>query len=522
MTMRQVLWRRGPVARVWAGAGLALAVLMVGAAALAGGCDRGPKAQTGGAGGGTGGPAGTNQPPPAPDVYVRTVAASAAPVVYEYVGQTQASKTVEVRARVSGFIARRNFEEGGLVDEGTLLYKIDDRSFRADLQMAQAQLERGRVRLANAQRQLARIGELNKQGAASPKELDDWQTEEAQAAADVRLADAQVAQAQLNLSYTDVLSPLRGRAGLTLKNEGAYVDTGSNSLLTTVWQVDPIYVLFSIPEREWLQWKEDLASGAVRLTGAETRLQLVLLDGTTFPTEGKLDFFDATVNPQTGTATARGVFANPTLPQREGQRAAEEALKVGQFVRVRILGWERPSVLTVPQRAVIQTPTGSQVFVVGEDGKSAIRPVKTGSWVGDDWIITQGLKAGDRVIVEGFAKTPPGTPVHVAGEYAQAAPGAADSAARGTGSGNAAGTTATGNSPAKAAGSGGAGGAERQGQQGQAQGSAASPVGGSGATTGGPNGGPASGVGREPGRVAPGGGTGGGSGGGGRGAGGGG
>lgn len=384
-------------------------------------------------------------PPPPPEVTVQTVATRTVPVSYEFVAVTEASKVVEIRARVQGFLQSRNFEEGGLVDEGEMLYTIDPRSFQADLEIAKAQLGRGQARLQNASRQVARLAELAQQNAASPKELDDWQLEELQARADVRLAEANVALADLNVSYTRILAPMRGRIARTNKEPGALVDAGVNSLLTTVYQTDPMFVSFSIPERDWLRWREDVAAGRIRHPGIKTLtdvdrniphpttdpipVSITLLDGTPYPVQGQLNFLDATVSAETGTARARAVFDNTSRVRPDG-RVGDEALKPGQFVRAKILGWERPNSITVPQRAVTQTPMGGVVFVVDAEGRSAVRPVKTGDWLGDDWIILSGLKPGDKVIVEGFAKAPPGTPVKIAREYDPKA-GAGGSAAAG-------------------------------------------------------------------------------------------
>jgi membrane fusion protein (multidrug efflux system) len=356
-------------------------------------------------------------------VYVRTIAPTTVPVEYEFVGRTEASKVVEIRARVQGLILKRDFEEGALIEAGHVLYRIDPSSFEAEVEVARAQRERAHAQVVNAAKQAARLQELAKQEAATQKEIDDWTTTQVQAMADQRLWDAQIALAQLNLSYCTITSPLRGKVGRTLKDIGALVDSGSNSLLTTVWQVDPMYVTFSIPEREWLQWKEDVEHSRIRLRTPEASvLQIVLLDGTVYQTPGRMDFLDATVNSQTGTTTARGVFENRTLPPKPGATASEEALKPGQFVRVRVMGWERPNALAVPQRAVLQTPGGALVMVVGEGSKVEMRPIKTGTWFGNEWVVMEGLRPGDRVIVEGFAKAPPGTIVRIAGEYAHPDP----------------------------------------------------------------------------------------------------
>lgn len=369
-------------------------------------------------------PAPAAPPPPPAQVTVHTVSRTTIPMVYEFVGQTKATKTVEVRARVQGFLQSRGFVEGGYVDEGQTLFEIDPRSFRADLEVARANVAIAQARLDNATRQVGRLQELTKQGAASPKELDDWQTEQLQARASLRLSEANRALSELNLSYATVLSPLRGRVGRAMKDEGALVDSGANSLLTTVTQTDPMYVLFSIPEREWLTWRHDVDTGVVRLPGPDARkVELVLLDGTVYPQRGEFDFFDTQVNSQTGSVLARGVFPNTIDPELKDDR-----LKPGQFVRARIVGWERPNSIVIPQRCVLQNPAGAVVMLVDDKGIAQIRPVRLGTWRGDGWLILDGLNPGDRVISDGFMRARPGNPVTIVPENSATPPASGSSA----------------------------------------------------------------------------------------------
>lgn len=338
---------------------------------------------------------------PPPEVGVVTVAAARAPVSYDFVAQTEASKTVEVRARVQGFLLRWLFEEGGRVKEGDLLFEIDPRSFEADLEIARARLNQGEAQRFLAETTLQRLEQVAELGAVNPREMDEAQANLLNAKAAVRLAQGELANAELNMSYTKVLSPLNGRIGRAQKEQGSLVDPGSNSLLATVTQDDPIYVYFSIPEREILRWKQDVASG--RIVGPEpgrVPVAITLSDGTKYPHVGLINFVDVRTDPLTGTAVIRAA-----LPNSDG------TLQPGQYVKASILGWERVDAITVPQRAVVQLPMGPMVMVVGQKDTIEPRPVTLGSWFNDTWIIESGLKPGERVVVDGLVLARPGATV---------------------------------------------------------------------------------------------------------------
>lgn len=351
-------------------------------------------------------------PPPPPEVAVVTVAPTTIPVEFEYVGRTEASKTVEIRARVAGFLLERTFEEGKAVKEGDLLFKIDPRLYQADLEIAKARLAQAEAQERLAQMDVDRFREAAPTGATSQRELDEADTMLASARASVNLATAEVAKAELDLSYTTIMSPVTGVIGRALKDVGTYLDAGDKSLLAVATQTDPMYVTFGVSEREWLSWREDVERGVIRTNyvgpdgkppdpiNPDPPVRVALLDGTPYPEQGRMNYFDTSVNPETGSATARAEFPN-----------AADFLKPGQFVRATVYGWERPDSIVIPKRAVIQNPMGSIVMVVGTDEKVEVRPVKLGSWKGDGWLITSGLKAGERVIADGFAKAPPGTVV---------------------------------------------------------------------------------------------------------------
>ena len=353
-------------------------------------------------------PAGT---PPPSEVAVVEVQPRDLPATYEYVGQTAGSREVEVRARVTGILLKRNFREGARVSGGQSLFTIDPAPFRIALQRAEAELAAAEARLDQARRNTARLKPLAEAKAASQKDYDDAASAERIADADVRLAQARLAEARLNLEYTRVEAPIGGLTSRATQSEGTLV-SGPNVLLTTITQIDPIWVTFGIPEREHLAIRKAVDSGRLKLpggTGFDVKVRLS--DDSEFERKGRLDFTDVRVDPATGTTETRAELPNP------GAR-----LKPGQFVRVVLSGAVRPNAIVVPQRAVLEGPQGKFVYVVDAQGKAEVRPVEVGDWQGDDWIIHEGLKAGDKVIVDGVMKIGPGAPVRIAGAQPAGAP----------------------------------------------------------------------------------------------------
>ncbi len=347
-------------------------------------------------------------PPPA--VTLAPVELKSVSIEYEYVGTTEASKVVEVRARVQGFLETRSFEEGDFIQEGTKLFTIDPRSLKADKEIAVAHVEQAKARLELAQREVQRLRSVKVPGAVAETDLDVKLAEGTNAAAALRLAEAQLAKAELELSYTTVEAPLTGYIGKALKDIGSLVDPGQNSLLAVMQQVDPLYVGFHVSESDYLAWRRSVESGELVLSQGLSNpyLEIIFLDATVYDEKGTIDFAEVAVDISTGTVGLRGTFANP-----------DRKLKPGQFVKVHIKGWERPNSLSVPQRAVSQSPQGPFVYVVGPDNIVERRSIKVGPWAGDDWIILEGLQAGENVIVEGLTKVMPGIPVNP--EPAQAA-----------------------------------------------------------------------------------------------------
>lgn len=350
------------------------------------------------AGKGHGGGPGAGMPPA--EVNAVTVQPQALPVSFEYVGQTAGSREVEVRARVTGILLSRNFEEGRPVKKGQSLYTIDPAPIQAALNRAEADVAAAQARLEQARRNAARLKPLYAEKAVSQKEYDDTVSGELISAADLKAARARLAEAKLNLEYTRVESPVSGVASRSLRSEGSLV-SGPDVLLTTVMQVDPIWVNFGIPDTEQARLQKEAQAGRLNLP-KNFEVELRLADGSLYPRKGKVGFADVRISPATGTREARAEIPNPN-----------GVLRPGQFVRVILHGAARPNAFTVPQRAVLQGPQGKFVYVVDEKGTAQVRPVEAGEWAGEDWVITSGLKAGERVITDGVMKLGPGAPVKV-------------------------------------------------------------------------------------------------------------
>ncbi len=357
---------------------------------------------------------------PAPEVNVVTVAAKSLPVAYEYVGQTAGFREVEVRARVTGILLKRHYREGAPVKQGQSLFQIDPAPFQVALARVEADLASAEARQAQASREAERLKSVLDIKAVSRKEYDDAASSAEIAAADVKSARARLAEARLNLAYTRVESPINGVSSRSLRSEGTLV-SGPDVLLTTVTQVDPLYVIFGIPEAEQLRIRRDVEAKRLQLPdGGRFDVTLTLADNSVYGGQGKLDFTDVRVNQNTGTVEARAEVPNHGA-----------TLNPGQFVRVRLSGATRPDAITVPQRAVLEGPKGKFVYVVNADSKAEARPVQLGEWLGESWIVDSGLAPGDRVIVDGVMRIGPGAPVRIAAPGAPAGAGASPAPADG-------------------------------------------------------------------------------------------
>ena len=354
--------------------------------------------------GGKGGPMGGGMPPS--EVNVVTVQQQALPVTWEYTGQTAGSREVEVRARVTGILLSRNFKEGEPVKKGQSLFTIDPKPFEAALQRAVADVAAAEARLEQAKRNAARFKPLYAEKAVSQKEYDDAVSAEAIGDADLKAAQARLTEAKLNLAYTRVEAPVSGVTSRALPSEGTLV-SGPNVLLTSVVQVDPIWVNFGISDNEAAQLQKEARAGRLQLP-RNFEVELRFSDGSVYPHKGKLDFADVRVSTQTSTREARAEVPNPN-----------GLVRPGQFVRVVLKGAVRPKAVTVPQRAVLEGPQGKFVYVIDEKGTAQPRPVQVGPWSGDQWLVTEGLQGGERVIVDGVMKIGPGAPVKVAEKPAE-------------------------------------------------------------------------------------------------------
>lgn len=383
---------------------LTLAVTVVATLAVLAGCSRNGHAQ---------GPGNGGMPPAL--VAVETVKPVTVPVRFEFVGETAGSKEAEVRARVQGILERRTYQEGTPVKQGQLLFRIDPRPYAAQMQAAEADLARAEAQYAQARRHLERVKPLAGSKALSQREYDEAVSAAESGAASVKQAQARVTEARLNLGYTTVNAPVSGLASRALKSEGSLVSPGQDSLLTTISQLDPLYVNFGVSESEQRAMAKAVAgAGAIGANGKNPRAAAVTLklsDGSEYPVKGRLAFIDPGVNTQTGVFEARAEVPNP-----------DGALRPGQFVRIVVEGTPRPDVIVVPQRAVMDGPQGKFVYVAAksQDGKDVAlpRPVIVGDWVEiadqPQWIVEKGLASGDTVIVDGTAKIfpiPGGAPI---------------------------------------------------------------------------------------------------------------
>lgn len=376
---------------------------------LAAGCSKSPQKEQGP----------MAQMPP-PQVVVREVLPSTVPVSYEYIGQTLGSREVEVRARVTGHVERRLYDEGKLVKAGQPLFQLDARplalavsSAKAAVASAEADIARSEASAAQATRERERMAALAEAHAISRKEADDASSSaqitgaEVQAArARLEQARAQLKEAQLNMEYASITAPISGVAGRALRQEGALVNANSDSLLTTLIQLDPLYVTFNMVDADRQRMDREIAEGRLVLPKEGFKVRLRQTDGSQLGPIGHVNFVSSTVSSQTGTLEMRAVLANPG-----------NDIKSGLFVRVLLEGAQRPNALTISQRAVLEGPKGKMVMVAVKNKQGTLtaepRPIEVGEWVAgaDDeklWVVRSGLQPGDQVIIDGLMKLRPG------------------------------------------------------------------------------------------------------------------
>ncbi len=346
--------------------------------------------------------------PPPPEVYVTGVTQRDVPVYLELVGQAEGFQDVEIRARVEGFLETVNFQEGTFVKQGDLLYTIDRKPLEAIVAEGKASQATAEARLAKANNDVNRYTPLVAKQAVSKQELDNALAEQDASRSQVDAAKASVEKATLDLGYTRVSSPITGLVGTTQVKPGNLVGRGESTLLTTISQIDPILFKVGVTEADYLRVARQVTAAGKSSGGSREGIELTLADGTKYPQTGKINTVDRAVDPSTGTLGMELVFSNP-----------QQILRPGQFGRVRILLDTRRGALLVPQRAVQELQSIFSVAVV-EGDKVAFRNVKVGPRVDSLWVIEDGLKAGEQVVVEGLQRIQDG--MTVSAKPAPAAP----------------------------------------------------------------------------------------------------
>ncbi|AKP34595.1 efflux RND transporter adaptor subunit AcrA [Yersinia aleksiciae] len=339
----------------------------------------------------------------APEVGIVTLKAAPLNITTELPGRTSAFRVAEVRPQVSGIILKRNYVEGSDVTAGTSLYQIDPATYQAAYDSAKGDLAKAQAAAEIARLTVNRYKPLLGTNYISKQEYDQAVSDAMQANATVLAAKAAVETARINLAYTQVTSPISGRTGKSSVTEGALVTSGQATAMTTVQQLDPMYVDVTQSSDEYLRLKKELADGTLKQEGGKAKVRLLLENGTEYAETGTLEFSGVTVDETTGSITIRAIFPNPN-----------EALLPGMFVRARLDEGVRPDALLVPQQGVTRNPRGeATAMVVGADDKVELRTLVANQAIGDKWLVTEGLKAGDRLIVSGLQKIRPGVQVKV-------------------------------------------------------------------------------------------------------------
>ncbi|MFQ0813855.1 efflux transporter periplasmic adaptor subunit [Brucella anthropi] len=341
--------------------------------------------------------------PPPPQVFVTVVEPHDVPVTYEYAARISAYRDVQVRARVGGILLHRNFVEGTAVKAGDVLFEIDPAPYEAELEKAQAQVAQAEAQYQQSIRDAERAEQLVQQKVQSTAVRDSAFATRDLNKASVAAAKAQLRTAELNLSYTKVTAPISGITSLEQVNEGSLIGTdASSSLLTSITQLDPVYVNFSFTDTEAAEIDRLRAErGATGEDADRLKIKVVFGDGQAYDHEGTIDFTSSSLDTETGTLGARAVVENPN-----------RRLIPGQFVRAVILGIQVKDAITIPKAALLQGPQTQFVYVVNKDNVVEVRPITVARELSDAWLVSEGLNAGDRVITEGLVKAAPGKPVN--------------------------------------------------------------------------------------------------------------
>lgn len=325
------------------------------------------------------------------------------PIIYEFVGEVEARDEVELRSKVSGMIVEKHVQGGTAVSKGQLLFVIDSRQYRDAVLDYRSQVAGTQATLSRVQRDVERYRQLYAQNAVAQQILDNTVAEEKQTAAQLEAIRARLSQAEVDVSETNIRSPLNGRIDTSDLSVGNYIVAGQ-TVMAKVSSIDPVRLRYSISESDYLKFAE-LArkKDASSLISGFPEMEMTLSDGSKYPLKGKIEQVDRGLAKETGTLTIKAVFGNP-----------DGILVPGMFARLQLSGEVRPNALLVPQRAVMEMLDKTFVFTVDKEGKSLMKPVKMGPRIGNDlWLVESGLEPGDMIIVEGFQKTPQGTPVKV-------------------------------------------------------------------------------------------------------------
>jgi membrane fusion protein (multidrug efflux system) len=358
-------------------------------------------------------------PPPPAEVTTVTLAPQTVPVKVEFVAQVESSHQVEILARVSGFLDKILYKEGDVVRAGQVMFQIDPKPFQAQVAEAKGAVENRKAQLWTAKANLDRVKPLAEQDAASKSDLDNAIGAVQSAEAELFSAKANLDKAELDLGYTTIYAPVAGVSGEALLREGTYLSASTGNRLSYVAKIDPIWVSFSVSQNQMAQRQQEVAAGhLIQPTKMEYLIEVELSDGSRFPHVGKMNFISPTFSQETGTFLIRAELPNP-----------DGVLRPGMFVKATVMGDTRPNALVVPQKAVQQTSNGHVVYLVSPQGTAEIRPIIVGDWLGNDWVIKQGLKAGEQVIVDGFQRLAPGAPVKVVAAAAATSPATAPAAA---------------------------------------------------------------------------------------------
>lgn len=350
-------------------------------------------------------------PPPPAEVVALTLAPQEVPDRVQFVSQVESSHQVEILARVSGFLDKITYKEGDLVSAGQVMFRIDPKPFEAAVAAAKGEVASREAELWTAQANLNRVKPLAALDAASKSDLDNATGAVQAAEAALYSARANLDKTQLDLSYTIIHAPVSGVSGEAFFREGTYLNANAGARLSYVAKLDPIWVTFSLSQNQMTQRQQEIAAGQlVPPPNRDYSIEVELSDGSLYPFEGKLNFISPTFNQETGTFLIRAELPNP-----------QGVLRPGMFVKATVKGAVRPNSIVVPQKAVQQTDNGHVVFVASPQGTAEVRPVIVGDWIGSDWLIKQGLKAGEQVITDGFQRLKPGAPIKVTTSQKQGA-----------------------------------------------------------------------------------------------------